>query len=271
MNQVPNSDELSKALGQSLKMYTLLNDYIDCYYQTDAIWGKSDKHGIYVLRHRQGGKTLCTIYINEGYFTILLVYSKQEQSVFESSKYHVNFKLQVQYDSTYIYPEGKWIWLDIYDDEFLDDIKHFISVKRKPDEKAITMCGSKCNLCRAYAKNIKNDDQREQLSAVWKKYYDFYIPKENIYCDGCRCSKKDAKLVDTDCPVRKCVIEKQFNHCGECPKFPCETFAQRAGLCCQDVKERAGADFNADEFANYLLANDNKTRLHKYIDCRAKS
>lgn len=131
--------------------------------------------------------------------------------------------------------------------------------------KRITMCGYRCDLCKAFAPNINNKDEREVLSDIWKKYYDLDIPAEQIYCDGCRCIKENGKRIDMGCPVRMCVIEKQVDHCGECIDFPCETFNERKGLSLQEAKEKLGFNFCVDEYNSYLLAFDNMTRLMEYI------
>lgn len=128
----------------------------------------------------------------------------------------------------------------------------------------ITMCGYRCDLCKAFAPNIKNNDEREMLSTVWNKYYDLDIPAEKIYCDGCRCTKENAKRIDMNCPVRRCVIEKQIDNCGECADFPCVVFDERRGLSLQEAKEKLGSSFCLDEYNNYLLAYDNMTRLKEY-------
>lgn len=125
----------------------------------------------------------------------------------------------------------------------------------------ITMCGYRCDLCKAYAPNIKSNDEREKLSNVWNKYYDLEIPADKIYCEGCRCSKENTKRIDMNCPVRKCVIEKQVDNCGECIEFPCVIFNERRGLSFQEAKEKLGNNFCADEYHNYLSAYDNVTRL----------
>lgn len=127
--------------------------------------------------------------------------------------------------------------------------------------KKVTMCGYRCDLCKAFASNIKINDEREKLSDVWNKYYDLDIPTEKIFCDGCRCSKNNAKRIDMNCPVRKCVINKCIDHCGECNDFPCATFNERKGLSFQEAKEKLGPNFCIDEYNNYLLAYDNLTRL----------
>jgi len=130
----------------------------------------------------------------------------------------------------------------------------------------ITMCGYRCDLCKAFAPNIMKNDQRNQLSTMWNKYFGFYIPPEEIYCDGCRNDKPEAKHLDSDCPVRKCVLEKGMDHCGECSEYPCGTFKQREGLCLGEAKKQQGDRFNDDEYNEFILAYDNKTTLAEYIN-----
>lgn len=67
-----------------------------------------------------------------------------------------------------------------------------------------------------------------------------------------------------ECPVRKCVIEKGLNHCGDCKNYSCETFDQREGLCQEKAKSQQGDKFDIDEYNKYLLAYDNRTRIDEY-------
>ena len=128
----------------------------------------------------------------------------------------------------------------------------------------ITRCGYCCNLCKAFAPNIKDNDQRQELSKVWKEYYDLDIPTDDIYCDGCRCEKQTSKLIDTSCPVRKCVIDEKLNHCGDCSKYPCSTFNERKGLSASEAEEKLGENYDASKYNEYLLAYDNKSRIDEY-------
>lgn len=132
----------------------------------------------------------------------------------------------------------------------------------------ITMCGYRCDLCKAYAPNIETNDEREMLSKVWKKYYDLDIKAEQIYCDGCRCCKEDAVRIDSNCPVRQCVLQMGIDNCGDCGSFPCETFGERKGLSLEEAKEKLMADFDLEEYNNYLAAYDNLGRLQKQINIR---
>ncbi|WP_346920183.1 DUF3795 domain-containing protein [Clostridium sp. UBA7339] len=128
----------------------------------------------------------------------------------------------------------------------------------------ITRCGYCCDLCKAFEPNIKENDQRKELSKAWKDYYELDILAEDIHCDGCRCEKENRKLIDTNCPVRKCVIEENLNHCGECNKYPCSTFNQRQGLSANEAKEKLGENYDTSKYNEYLLAYDNKSRIDEY-------
>lgn len=128
----------------------------------------------------------------------------------------------------------------------------------------MTRCGYCCDLCKAYTPNVQINDQRKELSEIWKKYYDLNIPVDDIYCDGCRCERADAKFLDNNCPVRKCVIDKNLHHCGDCSSYPCDTFNQRKGLSAREAQEKSGQNYDASQYNEYLLAYDNKTRIDEY-------
>ena len=128
----------------------------------------------------------------------------------------------------------------------------------------LTMCGYCCDLCKAYAPNIEKHDQRQQLAVVWNKYYNLDISADDVYCDGCRCNKPGSKRIDKECPVRKCVIDKELIHCGDCSQYPCATSKQREGLSAEDAMEMVKSNFDVSEYNEYLLAYDNKTRMDNY-------
>ena len=116
------------------------------------------------------------------------------------------------------------------------------------------MCGCRCDLCKAYRPNAEKNDQREVLAKLWHKYYGL-DPSVMECCDGCKNNPSD-----TGCPVRKCVLAKELRHCGDCGDFPCDVFGQRCG----SFSEEAKKGFDMDEYNEYILAYDNKTRLKAY-------
>lgn len=50
----------------------------------------------------------------------------------------------------------------------------------------LTMCGYRCDLCKAFSGNIKKKDERKELSAMRLKYYALNIPPVDILLRGAR-------------------------------------------------------------------------------------
>ncbi|MFW9980066.1 MAG: DUF3795 domain-containing protein, partial [Candidatus Thorarchaeota archaeon] len=48
---------------------------------------------------------------------------------------------------------------------------------------------------------------------------------QDILCDGCMA--KDPKLIDNNCPVRPCVIEKGIENCSDCEQYTCDRLNER--------------------------------------------
>jgi hypothetical protein len=88
----------------------------------------------------------------------------------------------------------------------------------------LTRCGFRCDLCPAYAENIGKLADRESISDGWFKYFSFRIPPEKIDCDGCL---NKGRLLDKDCPIRPCAIERGLRTCAACPDFDCEKMRTR--------------------------------------------
>lgn len=132
----------------------------------------------------------------------------------------------------------------------VSEIIELIKIKKKPNPKAMTMCGYKCDLCKAYTKNIKKNDERQELSDVWHKYYGLDIPIDNIVCDGCRSKKKDAKLIDEECPVRKCVVGSKIEGCFACEDYPCDVYEERVGYAIQVQKINLEKSFRIKNLKN---------------------
>ena len=125
-------------------------------------------------------------------------------------------------------------------------------------EEILARCGYRCDLCPAYAGNIKDFEDRQRVSDGWFKYAGFRVPPEDIYCPGCL---SDQEPVDQDCPVRPCVNEKGLENCGHCPDLPCDNLKTRMNF----FEDRLG-DFSSipkDDFDNYIKPYISKDRLMK--------
>jgi len=94
-------------------------------------------------------------------------------------------------------------------------------------KQLIACCGIDCECCDAYIATIENDTiRREETAQKWSEMFGATIPAEAIDCAGCR--TEGVKFSHcADCEIRKCVIEKGFDTCGDCEELDtCQTISQ---------------------------------------------
>jgi hypothetical protein len=126
-------------------------------------------------------------------------------------------------------------------------------------DPVLTRCGYRCDLCLAYKPNIeRRPSGRKKLSDGWHKYFSFRIPEAGIYCEGCR--EENPKLIDAECPVRPCVIDKGLDTCASCGEYVCEKLRRRI-VTRKDVAEKRGADIPEDDYRCFILPYENFYRL----------
>ncbi len=126
-------------------------------------------------------------------------------------------------------------------------------------EPILTRCGYRCDLCLAYKPNVeKNPANRQELSDGWSKYYGFHLSAAEICCDGCM--SDNPKLIDQNCPVRPCVIEKGLDNCAQCEQYVCEKLMQRL-VVLEQVKRRVGAEIPEVDYVCFIQPYENKRRL----------
>jgi hypothetical protein len=85
-------------------------------------------------------------------------------------------------------------------------------------------CGFLCDICPAYAKNIKSDADKTEISDKWFLYFGFQISPEKVSCVGCR---NEGNHPDEGCPVRPCAIKKNVRNCAYCDDFDCDNLKSR--------------------------------------------
>ena len=93
-------------------------------------------------------------------------------------------------------------------------------------KEILSRCGYRCDLCLAYKPNIEQHPENAALlSDGWFKFYGFRVPPAEILCDGC---DGDIQIqIDSNCPVRPCVIEKSLENCATCAEYICPKLKER--------------------------------------------
>lgn len=126
-------------------------------------------------------------------------------------------------------------------------------------EPVLTRCGYRCDLCLAYRPNVAaNPANQQKLSDGWHTYFGFRIPPADILCDGCMAD--DPHLIDRNCPVRPCVIERGLDNCAQCGQYVCDKLRERL-VVYEEVRQRVGAEIPEEDRACFIRPYENKQRL----------
>lgn len=127
----------------------------------------------------------------------------------------------------------------------------------------VSLCGYRCKICPAYRDNITGEDYQQQVSDGWFKIYGFRIPPEGCICDGCLPgSCENPRRIDTECPVRPCVLEKGLPNCAHCDEYICDKLSKRIVIP-QEVIEKCKEPVSEEEYSRFIKPYDNKPRLDK--------
>jgi hypothetical protein len=128
-------------------------------------------------------------------------------------------------------------------------------------EKIISRCGYRCDLCLAFAPNVKSHpENRVKLSDGWFNYFGFRINPEDIFCDGCM--EENPKLIDQTCQVRPCTIVKGVANCSYCQEYGC-TLLQDRWVVFEELQEKIGRMIPPMDRKLFIFPYENKKRLEK--------
>lgn len=126
-------------------------------------------------------------------------------------------------------------------------------------EPILTRCGYRCDLCLAFRPNVEaTPSNQRKLSDGWFKYFGFRLPSADICCDGCM--EHAPKLIDQNCPVRLCVIERGIENCAQCDLYVCDKLKDRL-VVYEEVQQRIGFTIPVEDRICFIQPYENKNRL----------
>lgn len=133
LEKVPSNGDIEKLLGPSaMEAWNELTGFVGLNYDFEPVWNTGGKYGIWEVKYRRSGKTLCAFYVKEGYFTVLIVFGRAEREKFELTQGDFNPEVIALYENTHQYHDGKWLWVDIRDKSLTEDVKRLVVIKKKP-------------------------------------------------------------------------------------------------------------------------------------------
>jgi hypothetical protein len=129
------------------------------------------------------------------------------------------------------------------------------------NNEIITKCGYRCDLCLAYTPNVEANDQRQLFSDGWFEIYGFSIVPDDIKCEGC-ISSESPELIDKNCPVRPCVINKKIDNCSSCAEYICEKLSQRIVIR-SEIEKKMNRKLTYNEYKLFIEPYESKAILDK--------
>lgn len=89
------------------------------------------------LKFKKSGRSLCTLYPMEGYFTALIVIGEREALETEMALPTFTPGFQKLYCETKAGMGQKWLMVDVMDEKSLDDVKRCIAIRRHAQRKQV--------------------------------------------------------------------------------------------------------------------------------------
>ena len=127
----PDADQIKQTIGKdALLFWNDIWNYIqDAYEINPELVFYGQKYG-WCYRFRKGSNTLCTMFPENGSFTILITLGKKEIDKLDFknlSEYSKNI-----FNNTPQLHDGRWLWIRVLKADVISDIKLLLKSKRKP-------------------------------------------------------------------------------------------------------------------------------------------
>lgn len=86
--------------------------------------------------------------------------------------------------------------------------------------RLIACCGLDCEICEARIATVQNDeDLRKKVACEWSNLNNAEILPEHINCMGCRMDGVKTVFCSEYCDIRRCVLSKGIETCGDCAEI----------------------------------------------------
>ncbi len=129
----PSEKEIICYLGREAgEAWTDIVSFLETHYDfsPELDYGGT-KYG-WSIRYRKSGKSLCTLYPEEGAFTILIVLGKKDVERFQEHMNEFSKTFVELFKSAKEFHDGRWLWIRILDKSDTEDMRRLLSMKRKP-------------------------------------------------------------------------------------------------------------------------------------------
>ena len=128
----PGEEEILGTIGKTVAWLDL-TQFIEQNYDFApelAFFGK--KYG-WTLRYRKSGKTLCSLFPEQGAFSALVVLGRREAEKALSMLDEFGSGVRTALEETEQLHDGRWLWIRVLSVDDADDVKKLLRLKRRPN------------------------------------------------------------------------------------------------------------------------------------------
>lgn len=128
----PSLDEISAYVGTT--QWLNINSWLQSTYRTVPKRSYSACSGApgWNVKYQKSGKSLCTLYPGAEEYIALVVIGNKETAETELILSTLCPQIQEKYNRVPFVCGGKWLMIEIRDDQTLDDVKRLIEIRIKP-------------------------------------------------------------------------------------------------------------------------------------------
>ena len=133
----PTENQMGKWIGSRGPLWSDMREYLASHYEHPAEIDFAGKKYGWSIRYHKSGKTLVTLFPEQGGFTALIVLGNKEVSKAESCKKNLSKKVRELFENTDQLHDGRWLWIRPTSKADIKSIKILLTAKRRPKSGSI--------------------------------------------------------------------------------------------------------------------------------------
>ncbi len=126
----PTSQEIYDVLGSKQPLWESLTQFITDSYQIPGELSFGGKKYGWNVWYRRSGKTLVSLYPQQGYFVVQIVLGKEQ--VEQASHLKLGKNVETVFETTPQLHDGRWLFIKVMTEQDVKDIEQLLQVKKRP-------------------------------------------------------------------------------------------------------------------------------------------